>query len=176
MYLHSATSPEKEIGSTGQMTHLIHAHPDILGQYSYLSADMIGTTTHLTVVSLVCTLHTILRCSFFLSILKFSLPFQSMRRKQLLQTPYQLNSVVSLSWKTSVWNFLLTAPDCPICFFSEPTSWADYIYIYFIPVSSCFLNLITTYSLISFLSFCVQTTKSCVIQDALFLAPNHFAV
>lgn len=158
MYLHSATSPEKEIGSTGQMTHLIHAHPDIPGQYSYLSADMIGTTTtHLTVVSLVCTrtLQTILRCSFFLSILKFSLPSQSMRRKQLLQAPYQLNSVVSLSWETSVWNFLLTAPDCPICFFSEPTSWADYICIYSIPVLSCFLKLITTYSLISFLPFCV---------------------
>lgn len=96
---------------------------------------------------------TILHCSFFRSIMKFPLPSQPMKRKRLLQTPYQLNSVVSLGWETSVWSFLLTVPDCPMCFFSEPTSWVVYIFNYSIPVSSCFLKFIITYALILFLSF-----------------------
>lgn len=59
----------------------------------------------------------------------FSSYSQPMRTEQLLETAYQVNSVVSLGWETSVWiSFLLTAPpDFPMCFFSKPTSWNHHI-------------------------------------------------
>lgn len=70
---------------------------------------------------------TIQRPSFFLHF-QFLSPSQPMRRRRLLETRYQLNSVVALSWETSVWISLLIAPDRPMCFFSEPTSWIVYIH------------------------------------------------
>lgn len=150
-----------------KVPHLIHTcspgHPRTIillcmyNTYRQISYDGGNDSPHrrLQLCMFSMYIHTIMNCSFFRSILKFSLPSQPMKRKRLLQTPYQLNSVVSLGWETSVWIFLLTAPDCPMCFFSEPTSWAVYIYNYYIPVSSCFLKLIITYALILFLSFYV---------------------
>lgn len=120
MYLHSATSPEKEVGGTGQMTwskspplhqfrHSSHTcapgHPRttffLIGRY-----DWGNDSPHRRQVSLVQSYVV----ASFLPFWSLSLPSQPMRTKRLIETPYQLNSVVSLGRETSVWIFLLTAP------------------------------------------------------------------
>lgn len=93
---------------TSSDIRLIHAHPGIPEQHSFLSADMIVARTHLTVVRSALYNSTSQLLPFHFEVL--SLPSQPMRTKRLIETPYQLNSVVSLGRETSVWIFLLTAP------------------------------------------------------------------
>lgn len=122
MYLHSATSPEKEVGGTGQMTwskspplhqfrHSSHTcapgHPRttffLIGRY-----DCGKESPHRRQVSLVQFYVAASSVPFWSSLSPFSADENKATR--LIETPYQLNSVVSLGRETSVWIFLLTAP------------------------------------------------------------------